>query len=153
MKSWIKYTGVVIAAGFVLLQFTSPDLSNPPVQPGHDLMAENPPPPDVSTPLHNACYDCHSDQTRWPWYSHVAPVSWWVVGHVKDARAALNFSDWPHAHPSWARKRWRHIADAVENKEMPLPHYDWMHPEARLTDEQRARLVQWAKQAGHSDND
>jgi hypothetical protein len=103
----------------------------------------------VAAILKNSCYDCHSFETKWPWYSYVAPVSWYVVRDVDAARASLNFSDWPHDDAGRARKRWRHIADEVENGEMPPPNYTRMHSHARLDVRQREELVKWAsEQAG-----
>ncbi len=136
--------------GAVALQFTNPPLHNPPVVPGHDLLASNAPPPEVAALLKNSCYDCHSSETKWPWYSRVAPMSWWLVQHVNDARERLNFSEWPHDSPSRARKKWRHIADAVDSNEMPLPSYVWVHRQSRLTEQQRRLLVGWAKQEGNN---
>lgn len=145
MRIWLKRIGGIVFLVTGALQFTNPRHFNPPVQPGRDLLASNAPPAEVTAMLKNACYDCHSDETVWPWYSFIAPVSWSVVGHVNDARNAMNFSQWPHDDPSHARKRWRRIGDAVESGEMPLRSYTWIHPEARLTPEQRKRLVQWAQ--------
>jgi hypothetical protein len=145
-----RWAGAAFLAGFVLLQLTNPPRTNPPPLPGHDLLASNAPPPDIAAALKAACYNCHSCETRWPWYSRVAPVSWWVAGHVKDAREVMNFSDWPHDQPSRVRKRWDRIAEAVEAREMPLPSYLWMHPESRLNGPQRARLVAWARQTADS---
>lgn len=83
-----------------------------------------------------ACYDCHSHETVWPWYSHIAPFSWLVQDHVDEGREHLNFSafDTPQDHADDA-------AEEVEEGEMPLPGYVRMHKTARLTDEERARLV------------
>ena len=133
--------------GVVVLQFFNTANVNPAVTPGRDVMASNAPPPQVAALLKNACYDCHSYLTEWPWYSNVAPVSWWVAGHVNDAREAVNFSDWPHDDPSHARKRWRRVADVVDSGEMPLRSYTWIHRAARLTADQRQQLTQWAEEA------
>jgi hypothetical protein len=143
----MKWSGGVALLGALILQWTNPAHSNPPVQPGCDLLASNAPPVEVAALLKNACYNCHSDETVWPWYSFIAPVSWGVVGHVNDARQAMNFSHWPHDDPARARKRWRRIGEAVESEEMPLRSYTWIHPEARLTPAQRQQLAQWAKDA------
>jgi hypothetical protein len=99
--------------------------------------------------LKNSCYDCHSSETKWPWYSYVAPVSFYIVRDVKAGRAAMSFSDWPQDDPKRARKRWRHIADEVEGGSMPPPNYTRIHRQTRLDDAQRAELLKWAKeQAG-----
>ena len=142
--------GVLGLLAVMALQFTNPSHQNPLVLSGHDLFATNAPPPSVAALLRNSCYDCHSFETKWPWYSYVAPVSWFVARDVSAARSKLNFSDWPHQDPGRARKRWRHIADEVENSEMPLPGYTQMHPQARLDERQRAALVKWAREQADS---
>ena len=129
----------------LLLQFTNPSLTNPPVLPGHEIGATNPPPPKVAALLRSACYDCHSHETVWPWYGHVAPVSWWLMDHIKDGRKRLNFSEWPHDDPKRARKRLQNIAEEVESGDMPLKSYTWIHASSRLTSGEREELTQWAE--------
>lgn len=109
------------------------------------MRSTNAPPPQISAMLHSACYDCHSYETHWPWYGYVAPVSWWLAGHVRDARASLNFSEWPHDNPKKAAKKWNYIADSVREGDMPLPSYLKIHKEARLTEEQKNELADWAE--------
>ena len=123
------------------MQLANPPRTNPPVTPGHDLMAANPPPPAIAAMLHAACYDCHSDETKWPWYSHVAPVSWLVAGDVKDGRERMNFSEWPRDLPERAAKRLERISEEVGYKDMPPAKYTLLHPEARLTPAQRQQLI------------
>jgi hypothetical protein len=140
---WIVGGGFVLAAA---LQFTGPAHSNPAVRPGHDLLSIHPPPAHIAALLKEACYDCHSYETRWPWYSYVAPISWSLVGHVNDARELLNFSDWPQDNPERVRKKWRRAAEAVDSGEMPLRQYTWLHKKARLDPSQRHQLAQWAEE-------
>ena len=142
-KKWILGGAAVVAAGMLLI---NPRLTNPPVEPGHDLLATNPPPAEIAGLLRGACYDCHSFETQWPWYSHVAPVSWWLVEHVKDGRKRLNFSNWPHENSKIAVRWLDRISESVGSGEMPFPNYDRMHPAARLTQAQRDQLVHWAEQ-------
>jgi hypothetical protein len=106
----------------------------------------------VTALLKHACYDCHSFETQWPWYSYVAPVSWLVARDVTAARSGLNFSEWPHDEPSRARKRWRHIADDVESGEMPKSNYEWIHHDAHLDEQQRAELIKWAREQAETSN-
>jgi len=146
MNRWFKRVsgaGLLVFAG---LQFTNPPHDNPPVTPGHDAMASNAPPPAVAALLKNSCYECHSFQTHWPWYSYVAPVSWLLARDVNAARASLNFSEWPHDDAQRAHKRWKHVADEVENGEMPLPSYTWVHRQARLDPQQRQQIIEWCRQ-------
>jgi hypothetical protein len=146
MKKWWKWMLGALVVVFGLLQLTNPARTNPPVEPGHDLSATNAPPPQIAARLQAACYDCHSDETKWPWYSRVAPVSWLVADDVKRGRERLNFSDWPHDHPDWAARRWEDISEQLDYREMPPAKYTLMHPQARLTDGQRQGLIQWADQ-------
>jgi hypothetical protein len=144
---WMVGGGLVTA---VVLQFFNPALTNPPVEPGRDLMAGHAPPAEIAALLHNACYDCHSYATKWPWYSHLSPVSWFLTSHVNDAREAMNFSEWPHEDAYKAGKRWKKISRRVDDGSMPLTSYTWLHPASRLTGEQRKQLSDWAAKEAES---
>jgi hypothetical protein len=145
VKRRLKWIFVILLAVFALMQLTNLGHTNPDVSPGHDFLSStNPPPDEVTVLLREACYDCHSYETRWPWYGHVAPVSWWLNSHVADARAQLNFSEWPHNDPQKASRKLNHIGDAVRDGDMPLPSYAKIHRAARLTEEQRNTLSEWA---------
>ena len=146
MKKKLKWIFAALVAVFALLLLTNPTRTNPPVAPGHDLMATNAPPPQIAALLHAACYNCHSYETKWPWYSRIAPVSWLVVGDVKNGRERMNFSDWPRELPERAAKRLGRISEEVGYKDMPPSKYTLMHPEARLTADQRQQLIHWADQ-------
>ena len=140
---WI-FGGLLVLGG--LLQLTNPSRTNPPLLPGHDLCATNPPPPKIAGLLRSACYDCHSNETHWPWYGRVAPVSWWLMDHIKDGRKRVNFSEWPHDNPKKARTRWQNIREEIESGDMPLRSYTWIHATARLSRNDRDELVSWAEQ-------
>ena len=106
-------------------------------------MAKNAPPPQIAAMLHSACYDCHSSETRWPWYSHIAPISWLIARDVKAGRENLNLSDWPNDNPIRAAKRLENMSDEIVSGEMPLPKYTKIHADARLTEIQRKELRSW----------
>jgi hypothetical protein len=145
MKLWKKILiglGLTVVVAMLLI---NPKRTNPPVAPGRDLLASNTPPAEIVTILRNACYDCHSHETKWPWYSRVAPVSWWVVDHVNHGREELNFSEWPHDDPKRAARRLRSMGDVVMEGEMPLSSYVKGHPEALLSDQQRDAFSRWAE--------
>ncbi len=135
---WILGILVVIFAG---LQFTNPSRTNPPVV--HDFLAAETPPPPIAALFRGACYDCHSYETQWPWYSHIAPVSWLIANDVQGGRRHLNLSDWPVDDPERAAKRLGNASEELGYKEMPPSQYKIMHPAARLTDDQRQQLIQW----------
>jgi hypothetical protein len=94
--------------------------------------------------VERACADCHTHDTVWPWYSRVAPVSWWVVDHVEEGREHLNFSTWGTQDSDRQDHKLEELVEYVENREMPLRSYMARHPEARITDEERQKLVDWA---------
>jgi hypothetical protein len=141
MKRKLQWLFVLLALGFALLQLTNPTRTNPAVI--SDLMASNPPLPQVAAMLHAACYDCHSSETRWPWYSHVAPMSWLIASDVRDGREHLNLSDWPKDNPVRAAKRLENMSDEIGSGEMPLKKYAKIHVDARLTESQRKELTDW----------
>ncbi|HTY88979.1 MAG TPA: heme-binding domain-containing protein [Candidatus Acidoferrum sp.] len=144
MKTQWKWVLAGAAAVFALAQVANPSRSNPAVVPGRDLLTAVSAPPGVAASLRAACYDCHSYETRWPWYSHVAPASWLVAADVRDGRERLNFSDWPVAQPERAAKRLGRISEEVGYRNMPPGKYTLLHQDARLTDTQRQALMDWA---------
>jgi Haem-binding domain len=141
LKRKLKWLFGALAMGFALLQLTNPARTNPPVV--SDLMASNPPPPQVAGMLHAACYDCHSSETRWPWYSHIAPMSWLIANDIKEGRENMNLSDWPNDNPMRAAKRLENMSDEVSSGEMPPKKYTTIHIDARLTEVQRKELTGW----------
>src|SRR6267142_3729097 len=141
MRRKLKWLFVVPAVGLTLLQLTNPSRTNPTVI--SDLTAKNSPPPPIAAMLHAACYDCHSSETRWPWYARVAPMSWLIASDVKEGREHLNLSDWPNDNPMRAAKRLENMSDEVGSGEMPLPKYTKIHADARLTESKRKEMKDW----------
>ena len=127
-----------LVAVVIVIQFIPVDRSHPPAQ------AEIEAPPEVTEIFRSACYDCHSYKTDWPWYGYVAPVSWWLAHHMEEAREEMNLSDWGlMAHEKQAELR-EEIWEEVEEGEMPLPAYRWVHAKARLDDRQLEVLEAWS---------
>jgi hypothetical protein len=138
MKKRTKGLMGLIVCLIIAIQFWPIGRTNPPVI--SDIQA----PTEVKKVLRLACYNCHSNETQWPWYSRVAPVSWLLIHDVSEARAKLNFSDW-EAVPIGDRSTLvRHIWREVENGEMPLPMYRILHPEAHLSEIQKSAIRDWA---------
>ncbi len=126
----------------VLIQLVRPAQTNPPVT--GVVQA----PPEVMTLLKRSCWDCHSNESVWPWYAQVAPVSWLVARDVNGGRKHLNFSEWQGYEEGRKLKKLEEIAEEVEEGEMPMATYLPLHPEAKLTAAERSALVAWAKAGG-----
>ncbi len=132
--------GLIVLA-LISIQFMPVDRSNPPIT--MDIAA----PAEVNAVLRQSCYDCHSNETRWPWYSYVAPVSWIVAQHVHMGRQHFNFSTWDDYDPEDRIDIIEEMYEEAEDGEMPLPIYLKMHSDAKLTPEDLQILNQWASGA------
>ncbi|MFT3869885.1 MAG: heme-binding domain-containing protein [Nibricoccus sp.] len=139
----LKKIAVGITVVFVTLQFFRPDRPPLPTSSQEDLITVHPPPPGVRETLVSACYDCHSNQTRYPWYASIQPVAWFLDHHVEEGRMHINFSEFGGLPPRRALQVLEACGDEVAEKGMPLWSYTLAHPEARLTEAQRADLVAW----------
>ena len=122
----------------VAIQFVPVQLSNPPVE------AEVPAPANIRTILRRACYDCHSNETVWPWYSHVAPFSWLLVRDVRSGREELNFSTWNRIATQQQVKKLKESWEEVAEGEMPPWFYLRIHRDAALSAEDHKALRNWA---------
>ena len=139
--SRVLFVLVLVAVG---MQFFRPERSNPPEDPTRTLGAVVTVPANVNDILERACADCHTYRSKWPWYSQVAPVSWFVARHVEEAREHLNLSDFGAYEPYRQQHKLEEIAHEVDEGEMPLSSYLPLHPEAKLSDQERQTLVAWA---------
>jgi hypothetical protein len=139
MRKKLLWVVAGLAVVFALMQLANPSRVNPPVANPFPITNA---PPQVAAMLRAACYDCHSYETRWPWYSHIAPMSWQIANDVTDGRHNLNLSDWP-ADPMRAAKRMEDMSDEIDYRDMPLKKYTLIHADARLTDDQRKQIEDW----------
>lgn len=140
MKRWLKR----IAAGLLLavgaLQFVPVDSINPPEHGQLPASAE------VQAVLRRSCYDCHSNETRWPWYAKIFPASLLIARDVKKGRGEVNFSMWEKYDERRKMRKLREIAKEVEKGSMPPAYYLPLHLEARLSAAERDLIMRWAKQ-------
>ena len=135
----------VLVVVLVIIQFFRIDKVNPSYSASNDLIVVSSPSSEVEQILKQSCYDCHSFETKYPWYTNVAPVSWWIKDHINEGREELNFSEWA----TYSEKRKKHkleeFVEMIEEDEMPLSSYTWGHPEASLSEEQKQTLIDWVK--------
>ncbi len=138
----VKLIGALAVVALIVAQFFPVDRSNPPVV--SDLSA----PPEVKAILQRACYDCHSNETRWPWYTHIAPVSWVMAYDVREGRHSMNYSNWGKLDEGVRVRLLRLTQRDVNNARMPPWFYIYpMHLEARLAAGDRSRISEWAETA------
>jgi len=134
----LKKALIILIVILIAIQFIPVDKTNPTVT------AELDAPTEIISIFKRSCYDCHSNETAWPWYSNIAPVSWLVAGDVKDARAHLNFSEWGNLSRKDRVKMKEEIWEEIEKEKMPLWKYNIMHPEASLTQKNKDLIRGWA---------
>jgi hypothetical protein len=134
----LRWSVVGLCFGFIVIQFVPVNRTNPPVE--GDLRA----PAEVLSVLRRACYDCHSNETAWPWYSRIAPVSWVIARDVHEGRAALNFSTWNRLSANKQAEAMRESWDEVAEGKMPTWYYVALHPEARLSAKDQSALRAWS---------
>jgi len=139
-----KFVGVLILL-FVALQFYRPARNLSASIGPNDISVKHPLPPAVKTVLANACYDCHSNNTRYPWYAEMQPAAWWLGRHVRDGKEHLNFSEFGSYTAKRQGKKLEAVFDEVDQHTMPLKSYTWMHPAARLTPAEVKLLTDWAQ--------
>lgn len=127
----------------VAIQFIRIDKTNPPVDATKDFISITKPSPEVAALLTSACYDCHSNTTSYPWYSNLAPISWWLKHHVNEGREHLNFSVWSDYSAERKAHKLEEMEEEVKEGEMPMESYTITHGDAKLSLSQREELVKF----------
>jgi len=145
MKKILKYILLLVLVALVVIQFINrPERINEPVT-ENDIIENLQVNADMAGLLKAACYDCHSNQPRYPWYTAVAPVSWTIAEHIEHGREELNFSEWGTYSARKRDHKLEEMVDEVGEGKMPLPSYVNMHKEANLSTEQIAMLKTWVE--------
>ena len=137
---------IALLVAFVIIQFFRIDTSNPPVNKGMDFLTIKNTPPELAKAIRTSCYDCHSNESVYPWYSNIQPVAWWLQDHIEEGRKELNFSTFSTYEPKRQAHKLEEAAEQIEKGDMPLESYALGHPEAKLTPEQQKNLIQYFRQ-------
>jgi len=145
LKKKLRWIGISAAIGFILIQFVTPERTNPAFDQSLAIAAQAEFTPPISTMIKASCFDCHSNETRWPWYSYIAPVSWLVADDVTTARRNLNFSEWGKYPKSKRVLKLGQIYEQVSKGEMPLKKYLLMHADAQLSAADRDSILSWTE--------
>lgn len=133
-----KYFFLLLVVAFIGIQFIEVDKTNPQVT--ADLQA----PQEVKKILRTACYDCHSNETKWQFYTNIAPISWFIVDDVNEGRKKLNFSNWENIYTEKQDELKSKIWKEINEDEMPTSSYVYLHPDAKLGMPQKDIIKKWA---------
>lgn len=142
----LKKIGLVLLLVFIVAQFFSPEKNQGNTEGLTAFLNETKPSPEVKTILETTCFDCHSSNTKYPWYDKITPINFWLNEHVEDGKKHLDFSKWSDYSIKRKDHKFEEIAEEVEEKKMPLPSYTWTHGDANLSDAQIKAVVDWVNQ-------
>ena len=136
---------IIIIVGIILIQFFPIDKSNPPADPKMDFLQIKKTPEKTANLIKNSCYDCHSNQSKYPWYSNIQPVAWFLEDHIKEGRKKLNFSTFATYDKKRQVKKLNEAAEQLEKNEMPLDSYVILHSEAKLSASDKKIMIAYFK--------
>ncbi len=139
MKRWLKRVSIGLAVLFLAIQLVPSGRTNPPVTKTIEA------PADVLAILRRSCFDCHSNETQWPWYAYVAPMSWLVVHDTDEGRGEMNFSHWGDMTQTKRDSKAASVVEEIEDGEMPLEAYLWMHSGAAVSPADLDVLRRWSE--------
>jgi hypothetical protein len=140
----MKRTLIILLAVLILIQLIRPALNVSTVASANDIHRHYPVPDTVLKLLQRSCYDCHSNNTVYPWYDKVQPVAWWLQYHVNHGKRGLNFSEfWSYTAKRKVNKL-KSISEEIKSDDMPLGSYLWIHTYAKLNDGDKSLITHWA---------
>ena len=144
-RAWPRRFAVAAFAALVLIQIIPVRRNNPPVDPSRTIYATEKVPAAVHDVFQRSCSNCHSNQTAWPWYGYVAPVSWLIAHDVRQGRSKLNLSEWGNYTAKKREERLEDICEQLTDGDMPDGLYAFFHREAHVTPQERAAICQWTE--------
>ena len=147
MKKILKGVLIGLLIAFILIQFIRPKKNIGSAEATTDILHVVQVPDTIKKILVFSCYDCHSNNTHYPWYSQIAPSSWWLDNHIKEGKKELNFTEFSKLSPRRMKSKLSAIAEQVEKKEMPLKSYLLIHANAKLSDGQIKLVKNWVDSA------
>jgi hypothetical protein len=140
----IKKFLLVLLVALIAIQFFHPARNMAEGAQPNFIGNKYPVPQDVKAILAKACYDCHSNNTRYPWYSKLQPIDWWITDHIREGKKEFNFDEFLARSPRYQYNKIHEVAELAEKHKMPLNSYLWIHKDAKLTEEETKKLVGWA---------
>ena len=142
----VKIIAGIFLAALVLIQFIPVDYNQNDTVPQTDFMSVNKVPEAIQKKIQVSCYDCHSNNTQYPWYNRVQPVAWFLEDHIKEGKAELNFNEWDSLSSRRKTSKLRSIIKQIESGEMPLDSYTLIHRDAKFSKEETEEIINWVTQ-------
>ena len=139
----VKIIAIVLLVAFVGIQFIPTTRNQSDTVPSTDFMLVNNVPETIQKKLQVSCYDCHSNNTQYPWYNKIQPVAWFLEDHIKEGKAELNFNEWGDYSDRRKNSKLRSIISQIEDGEMPLDSYTLIHGEAKLSSEDKLEIINY----------
>lgn len=143
MKPYLLKFGILMGIASLVIQFFRPEKNNGPIT-NNDIFKQLQVTEPIKAKLQTSCYDCHSNQTKYPWYNNVAPVSWMLANHVKEGKAELNFSEWGTYSKRKQISLLSNMSEVIADKSMPLPSYILIHKGAKFSDSEVENVTLWS---------
>ncbi len=140
----IKKILIGLLVVLVVIQFIRPERNVSEIPSQNDIRVHYSVPANVESVLKRACYDCHSNNTNYPWYANIQPVLWWLQDHIEEGKEELNFSEFATYSAKKADHKLDEVIEMVEEEEMPLESYTYIHKDAILSSSEKKLLIDWA---------
>ena len=142
----LKKIGWTLLIALIAIQFIRPAKNQSSEPQPNAIQTKFPVSEPVASILKKACNDCHSNNTTYPWYSNIQPVYWWLNDHIQEGKRELNFDEYTNKRLRYQYHKMEEVIEQVKEGEMPLNSYTWVHGDARLTEDEKNTLTQWAQQ-------
>ena len=146
----VKIILLILLVAFVGIQFISTERNQSDIVQVTDFMLVNNVPNNIKNNLQVSCYDCHSNNTKYPWYNKIQPVAWFLEEHIKDGKKELNFNEWESLSNRRKASKLRSIIKQIESGEMPLNSYTLIHKDAKLSSEETNEIINFIVQLKNS---
>jgi len=141
----IKKIFLLLFVSLIIIQFVHPKRNKTDAAQPNYIGNIHSLPEEVKSILAKACIDCHSNNTRYPWYSNLQPINWWMTGHINDGKKQLNFDEFSDKSLRFQYHKMDELIKQVKEDEMPLNSYLWIHKDAKLTPAEKSTLINWAQ--------
>ena len=134
---------LILLIVFVGIQFIPTKRNQSESVPNTDFMIVNNVPNNIKATLQTSCYDCHSNNTSYPWYNTVQPVAWFLENHIEEGKAELNFSEWDNYSNRRKKSKFNSIVSQIKDNKMPLSSYTFIHKNTIISNNQKKEIIAW----------